>query len=1425
MKFNLNGRDQINHDYQDAKGLSLDDLMQLFFSELQKEKIFDKNINQKFLAKLIHFFQNKLGEWVLDRSQQLVQLNWAIIRQYLINTLGYDKEDLAPDFLLAVQVNPSLKAKGRANKTYFCFADKREAERQLAIVKFLIGKECPEFDSYSKLEEDFRFPGTPYKFWLNQQQVEVLEKIRFPDRLVKSLRFDKKYFFPMFLRGITHTAGKDKEPREELRTGPHKTFTVYASGIFPRDNKPSPYPKEKMHLKPWLSRHQSTTLIIKDAKVPVFGWGRANESLAGCMLDPDDSLWNRAMKYDGGTVDRPYEADTAEQAVKYLQDKRDFYFSTYEQFRDAVKRDHDKHNEVLARIRWNKKSSAVAIFKNNDESRWLAIFYAQKIKERLRVQARELKQPFDDEYEVPIVYYIPGHERNMTAYTKTEQQADIIKAKAIISDHSVLKDKLTDNKFEWLLFVKDPLKLLVRFREEGPREYMLIVGELLENGLFHIIENLLPPSLLNDIKKISKRYVPPEYSESLFIIACVIQDVELFNLVKPHVSKLGYNNCYLAPLLNFVHPGKNEVLIAQILLLPAAIKMTFKGGNTALHIACQLRLVDVVDKLIARGASLDTRNTDGKYPLDLALDSNNFHFLLRIFQLKLTISTKFFCEILVKACVLNKTHIVRELLVEFLDEEKLDYINSNYSDEILLKAIEAKNIDLVQLLLDRGITPSISCVFNLLIKANALGQVEIVRLLSDANRDILKYLNRINRDDSDQLFLKAIKDKNVDLFKFLLDRGLKPSKSISENILIKACELGQGEIVRLLLEVYLTKLVFTLSKACELGQGEIVKLLFEIYLDRADYFDYIYRNYSDELLLKATESKNVHLVKMLLDRGLKPSSSCARNLIIKACELSQEEMVILLLDAKVDAKSADKDFRTALYIASQNGHFNILRRLLANGADERRNYCTLDTPLILACRYGHLDIVRELVLNFLDSIRNKKIEDQRKLFNEYINDNCSQNTPVRIAIFNGHAEVAQFISDQYSFLNRRFTVTFQGDDKKLFIRACEKDYIETLKFLFASLPNGTYIGNLDCSDLIDAAAENDHREILKELVLRRADINNSSALTIALNNKNFDLAIFLLENGINPNYFVAIQSLHKIIDQLDKLDNEKSLKLLQFIELAIDKSSKLLLKPKHVSALIFKALSLNSPTIIEKLLHYGVFMTITDADGQTPIMSAIQLNQVEMIKHLIDLGFDLNMTSSARKSALTLAMESGQSLEIVTILVNRGADVNCKISKPLQRAILKDSEEISKLLVSRGAKLHLQDSNPEMNLLLMAAHKRKMVALRGIVEAIKALNSDSPYALINLESHNLIRDIQLAQLKEKLAEYQSERGAKRAPEFKRSYRFFGQEIHFGYSKESKLAAATKLQEALCNPIPPELNDEALNQGALGDIYQQYLKLR
>ena len=75
-----------------------------------------------------------------------------------------------------------------------------------------------------------------------------------------------------------------------------------------------------------------------------------------------------------------------------------------------------------------------------------------------------------------------------------------------------------------------------------------------------------------------------------------------------------------------------------------------------------------------------------------------------------------------------------------------------------------------------------------------------------------------------------------------------------------------------------------------------------------------------------------------------------------------------------------------------------------------------------------------------------------------------------------------------------------------------------------------------------------------------------------------------------------------------------------------------------------------------------VNIRINDADenGDTALMYAVQNNNIELVRLLLENGADVNIENEQAETALHYAAEQQVNLQILELLLNRGADPNSK---------------------------------------------------------------------------------------------------------------------------------------------------------------------
>jgi len=111
--------------------------------------------------------------------------------------------------------------------------------------------------------------------------------------------------------------------------------------------------------------------------------------------------------------------------------------------------------------------------------------------------------------------------------------------------------------------------------------------------------------------------------------------------------------------------------------------------------------------------------------------------------------------------------------------------------------------------------------------------------------------------------------------------------------------------------------------------------------------------------------------------------------------------------------------------------------------------------------------------------------------------------------------------------------------------------------------------------------------------------------------------------------------------------------------------------------------------IFNYFIGKGVSPTKPDYDGNTPLMSATNRNDLETIKFFVEKTIDINAKNKDGKTALVNAVK-GNSYEVVEFLINKGADVNL---------VDKDKNNLAYYLVDSYSKKNEKSFNMKWDLL------------------------------------------------------------------------------------------------------------------------------
>jgi uncharacterized protein len=232
-----------------------------------------------------------------------------------------------------------------------------------------------------------------------------------------------------------------------------------------------------------------------------------------------------------------------------------------------------------------------------------------------------------------------------------------------------------------------------------------------------------------------------------------------------------------------------------------------------------------------------------------------------------------------------------EGLILFLSPERINKADVQ-GETALTKAIRARNLDLVNLLLDRGADA---------FKKDNSQNDSFSHAHAAGHSDILNCLTVKAVDQKGQtLLIRAARSGNVEQVRSLLAQGADPfiRDASEKDAFYYASESGSSDI--------LNTLTMNIDASTTDEQGRTV-------------------------LGKATQTGNVPLLITLLSRGANPFK--ADNNGNNAFYYANVSGMYEVLWSNVDVKATDDQGRTALIIATQTGDLELVKNLLDRGSD------------------------------------------------------------------------------------------------------------------------------------------------------------------------------------------------------------------------------------------------------------------------------------------------------------------------------------------------------------------------------------------------------------------------------------------------------------------------------------------------------------
>uniref|UniRef100_A0A8C3ML47 Uncharacterized protein n=1 Tax=Geospiza parvula TaxID=87175 RepID=A0A8C3ML47_GEOPR len=712
--------------------------------------------------------------------------------------------------------------------------------------------------------------------------------------------------------------------------------------------------------------------------------------------------------------------------------------------------------------------------------------------------------------------------------------------------------------------------------------------------------------------------------------------------------------------------------------------------NRSLAEACSDGDVNAVRKLLDEGRSVNEHTEEGESLLCLACSAGYYELAQVLLAMHANVEdrgNKGDITPLMAAASGGYVDIVKLLLVHCADVNA----QSSTGNTALTYACAGGFVDVVKVLLkaganiedhnENGHTP--------LMEAASAGHVEVARVLLEYGAGINTHSNEFKES---ALTLACYKG-HLDMVRFLLEAGADQEHKTDEmhTALMEACMDGHVEVARLLLDsgaqvnMPADSFESPLTLAACGGHVELAALLIERGANLEEVNDEGYTP-----LMEAAREGHEEMVALLLAQGANinaQTEETQETALTLACCGGFSEVADFLIKAGADIELGCS---TPLMEAAQEGHLELVKYLLAAGANVHATTATGDTALTYACENGHTDVADVLLQAGAD------LEHESE----------GGRTPLMKAARAGHLCTVQFLISKGANVNRATA----NNDHTVVSLACAGGHLAVVELLLAHGADPTHRLK-DGSTMLIEAAKGGHTNVVSYLLDYPNNVLSVPAADLS------QLTPPSQDQSQVPR--VPVHTLAMVVppQEPDRTPQENSPPLLGVVKGQYVATQRIYTESNHDTALTL-ACAGGHEELVSVLIARGANIEHRDKKGFTPLILAATAGHVGVVEILLDKGGDIEAQSERTKDTpLSLACSGGRQ-EVVDLLLARGANKehrNVSDYTPLSLAASGGYVNIIKILLNAGAEINSRTGSK------LGISPLMLAAMNGHVPAVKLL--------------------------------------------------------------------------------------------------------
>ncbi|XP_038207814.1 ankyrin-2-like [Zerene cesonia] len=296
-------------------------------------------------------------------------------------------------------------------------------------------------------------------------------------------------------------------------------------------------------------------------------------------------------------------------------------------------------------------------------------------------------------------------------------------------------------------------------------------------------------------------------------------------------------------------------------------------------------------------------------------------------------------------------------------------------------------------------------------------------------------------------------------------------------------------------------------------------------------------------------------------------------------------------------------------------------------------------------------------------------------------------TALHYAAEQGHTDIVKLLLDSGSKLD----IT-AGDGLTSLHIAVIKNHIETVKELLSAGSHVNYKTHEKMTALHFAASRG-YLDLVKILVnsgayLEARDTNERTALYLAAGRGHVDVIRYLISSGANVNG----EEIHGYTPLCESVWQRYT----NVVDLLLKSGARI----THSHKLLHNAILQGQEDIVTMLVSHGGGINLHNDTGDTPLLLAVRLSQISVVKILLQKGANANICNSITgANALHIAVESvkcpNEFEELIISLLDYKIDMNTTAltgDTALNRALLLQKDDAAMILIQHGADVNACDS-------------------------------------------------------------------------------------------------------------------------------------